>query len=706
MKDIILEAINRSITSYSSSLALYHERVSMGYQPSTSIQSSYTTYVELRDPRVPWRLLGNLNIFDFQQQNELLAIMNSLYLIVTVTLFLLMKRRKTGFRLRWVLVTYDALNVGLAFYIAASTLAYKLKHNSLILCNPIRNDKVGYKIAHVFVLFYLQKYLEYFDTWFFLLRKSSRQVTFLHLFHHSSITVVVGSILPFDYNGDMYLPILLNSANHMMVYLHYLLATLGLRSWWAPYITSMQLLQFIAIFAQSLISYIIGPECGSPDFAKVLMIVYMGSMVALFGNFFLQKYVLGKSIANLDLCGVIKRPEVLVNTASQHCGTVMLDSNGSCTIILPEDFPDAEQIMAGSIVSSSFHIVYNLTPIGAPMPSLHISTEVSRYNKLTSSQTTDNYIDNDNAMNSEIMLENDTDDVQDFKYNNNSSLQMKRRHHRNHSQVIPKRNNNDKANSSNSTNANDRRSTISNSNNNNNNNNNNVKFLSKISSNKSSSSLHTTPLPQAMPKSASFSDFSTVQYVHNDRLIDGPILPLLDKYSRHFGGIALRGIVGEKRCEPVESNESTINVNIQVENSNHAQQYESYNNNINNNDSQQVELCFGISGGVPDGKVSWMITTVPKNQNISNHSYFYPYNSSSHSISRSPSSSAFYSTSSSNKHRFNSTSYSSYNPVNNIINIFASFLWTSATNTSSISTANSNRIEPTITLVEDWREIS
>jgi elongation of very long chain fatty acids protein 4 len=113
-------------------------------------------------------------------------------------------------------------------------------------------------------------------------------VTFLHLFHHSSITVVVGSILPFDYNADMYLPILLNSANHTLLYLHYLLATLGLKSWWAPYITSMQLAQFCIIFFQSLVSYLVGPQCGSPDFAKVLMIVYMGSMIALFVNFFLQ----------------------------------------------------------------------------------------------------------------------------------------------------------------------------------------------------------------------------------------------------------------------------------------------------------------------------------------------------------------------------------------------------------------------------------
>jgi hypothetical protein len=86
----------------------------------------------------------------------------------------------------------------------------------------------------------------------------------------------------------MYLPIMLNSANHMSVYLHYLLATLGIQSWWSSYITSMQLAQFCIIFAQNLLSYRVGPTCGSPDFSKVLMIVYMGSLIALFGNYFLQ----------------------------------------------------------------------------------------------------------------------------------------------------------------------------------------------------------------------------------------------------------------------------------------------------------------------------------------------------------------------------------------------------------------------------------
>lgn len=113
----------------------------------------------------------------------------------------------------------------------------------------------------------------------------------MHLFNKASITIVVGCILPFDYNGDMYLPILLNSVNHMLIYLHYLLASLGYRSRWSSYITSFQLSQFILIFFQSLLSYRIGPTCGSPDFAKVLMIIYMGNMIALFINFVLQVHI-------------------------------------------------------------------------------------------------------------------------------------------------------------------------------------------------------------------------------------------------------------------------------------------------------------------------------------------------------------------------------------------------------------------------------
>lgn len=179
------------------------------------------------------------------------------------------------------------------------------------------------------------------------------QVTFLHLFHHSSITIVVGSILRFDYSGDMFLPILLNAIVHVLMYSHYFVTALGIKSCaryarilasppshtrapprrctrlpslrvpsalistprcvfvlasgWRKHLTTMQLSQFCLISTQSYLAYRSGPECGAPDWAKLLMILYMASMLVLFGNFFMQRYIFNKPSA--DMCGVIKAVE-------------------------------------------------------------------------------------------------------------------------------------------------------------------------------------------------------------------------------------------------------------------------------------------------------------------------------------------------------------------------------------------------------------
>lgn len=48
-----------------------------------------------------------------------------------------------------------------------------------------------------------------------------------------------------DFNGDMYLPIMLNSIVHVLVYLHYVLTALGRHSWWSRHLTKLQLTQFV-----------------------------------------------------------------------------------------------------------------------------------------------------------------------------------------------------------------------------------------------------------------------------------------------------------------------------------------------------------------------------------------------------------------------------------------------------------------------------
>lgn len=183
--------------------------------------------------------------------------------------------------------------------------------------------------------------------------------------------------MPFDYNADMFLPILLNCINHALIYLHYLLATLGIQSLWSHYITWFQLLQFVIIFAQSLVAYRLGPTCGSPDFAKVLMMVYMASMISLYGHYTLQRYIFGKPW--VSMFGVVKRPNLVAELACSYCGSITLDDTGACTILLPIDFPDEEQLRKSTTSPIALLITYTLTPLGCAMPNLHISKEVGRH---------------------------------------------------------------------------------------------------------------------------------------------------------------------------------------------------------------------------------------------------------------------------------------------------------------------------------------
>lgn len=90
--------------------------------------------------------------------------------------------------------------------------------------------------------------------------------------------------------------------------------------------------------------------------------------------------MLRRPVQSLDMCGVVKRPQHLYsNVPAQYCGTAELDAAGSCTVMLPDDFPDEERILRESLRRPTpFCIVYSLTAMGCAMPSLHIARQVGR----------------------------------------------------------------------------------------------------------------------------------------------------------------------------------------------------------------------------------------------------------------------------------------------------------------------------------------
>jgi elongation of very long chain fatty acids protein 4 len=230
--------------------------------------------------------------------------MNLFYFCTLAILYYVMRGRK-GFDLKPLMLVYNLTCVILAGTSAGCGYYYIFKRIQLgemkYMCNTVdRTSDHGRVMAFGSAIFAAQKYWEFLDTFIFMLRKRYRQVTLLHVYHHSSITFIASMYTMYDLAGDCYLGVVLNSTVHVLMYSHYFVAALGMSTPWKPFLTQMQLLQFIAIMMQSIIAWTVGPDCGYPDFLKLIMIFYMVTMLVLFGRFYINSYLTPKKAPVAD----------------------------------------------------------------------------------------------------------------------------------------------------------------------------------------------------------------------------------------------------------------------------------------------------------------------------------------------------------------------------------------------------------------------
>lgn len=120
-------------------------------------------------------------------------------------------------------------------------------------------------MARAVWLYYIAKITELLDTVFFVLRKKDRQISFLHMYHHTLMPVcafigvkyfagkfnlkIFHRILHYEtkplQGGHGTLLGFINSFIHIVMYAYYLLAAMGPRIqkylWWKKYITVLQI---------------------------------------------------------------------------------------------------------------------------------------------------------------------------------------------------------------------------------------------------------------------------------------------------------------------------------------------------------------------------------------------------------------------------------------------------------------------------------
>lgn len=152
--------------------------------------------------------------------------------------------------------------------------------------SPYRGIYLGY-------IFFLTKLVELLDTVFFVLRKKTNQITFLHVFHHSIVPLFcwIGiKLAPGGPNG--FFP-LINSFIHVIMYTYYALTTFGPSVqpylWWKKYLTRLQMIQFVLVMVNAAKTSM-SRDCKFPILFAYLQAAVATTFFILFAMFYRNAY--------------------------------------------------------------------------------------------------------------------------------------------------------------------------------------------------------------------------------------------------------------------------------------------------------------------------------------------------------------------------------------------------------------------------------
>jgi elongation of very long chain fatty acids protein 4 len=116
---------------------------------------------------------------------------------------------------------YNVSQIFLCAYmtIEAGMIAYRNGYTFFLPCNTY--NTLAPPTANLLWLFYISKVWDFWDTIFIVLGKKWRQLSFLHVYHHTTIFLFYWLNSLVNYDGDIYLTILLNGFIHTVMYTYY-----------------------------------------------------------------------------------------------------------------------------------------------------------------------------------------------------------------------------------------------------------------------------------------------------------------------------------------------------------------------------------------------------------------------------------------------------------------------------------------------------
>lgn len=256
---------------------------------SMDANASVTDVFLRRDPRtMEWALAGN--------KQFLLTLFIGYVYVVKIGGPKFMKGRKPFENLKPVIMLYNLAMVFLNTYFVINFLKRSyLGGGYSLLCQGINfeaKDRITTEFLQLCWWYLLVRIADFLDTIFFVLRKKDSHVSFLHVVHHILVVFNGWYGLAYGPDGQVALGIILNSFVHVVMYSYYFLSLLGpaVRPflWWKRYLTQFQLIQFVIMFAHTLVPLF--KECGYPRPHTYIVLVEAAFFFTMFVRFYMHSY--------------------------------------------------------------------------------------------------------------------------------------------------------------------------------------------------------------------------------------------------------------------------------------------------------------------------------------------------------------------------------------------------------------------------------
>jgi len=193
---------------------------------------------------------------------------------------------------------YNVSQIMLCSYmtIEALLIAYRNNYTLYPHCNDYNAENPP--LMNLMYMFYLSKVWDFWDTIFIVIGKKWNQLSFLHVYHHTTIFLFYWVNVNINFDGDVFLTILLNGFIHTVMYTYYFICMhtkdpktgKSLKIWWKSSLTMLQMIQFLCMMTQAAFLFITKcPNC--PSAVRNLYFFYIFTLLILFAQFFVKSYI-------------------------------------------------------------------------------------------------------------------------------------------------------------------------------------------------------------------------------------------------------------------------------------------------------------------------------------------------------------------------------------------------------------------------------